>query len=229
MAQGGMEAVLEPGIEQVASEPVLNWPEQEPSPYRLTIPLLLAAGWGALLAFSVMFLIEDGRDSNLFALAKRGAGEGAGETATIEPAAHSRPRWQTADASEAAPATIRTVSASADALPVAAPAIVATPAPRPAQLGYVGTWGPSAYACLAQSKRRGYIPATISENGAKAGHTLCRFRNGRREGAGWTMSADCSERGRNWSAQVRLLVDGDRLTWTSANGSSNYVRCGRRG
>lgn len=227
MAQGGMGAVPDPGYEPVPSEPVLIWPAQESSPYRLTIPLLLAAGWGALLAFSVMFLVEDGRDPSPFALADRGARE----PAATEPVAHPRPRWQVAEDSETAPAVVRTVSAEADALPVAAPTIVTAPVPRPApaQLGYVGTWGPSAYACLAQSKRRGFIPATISENGAKAGHTLCRFRNGRREGAAWTMSADCSERGRNWSAQVRLLVDGDRLTWTSANGSSNYVRCGRRG
>ncbi len=232
MAQGGQDAVLEAGSEPEPHPSAQALPEPffESSPYRLTIPLLLAAGWGALIAFSVTFLIEDGRETGGFAMADRGARE----PGAIEPAARPRPRWAaSSDSEETAPATLKTVSASADALPVTGPvpAVIAAPAPRPAapQLGYVGTWGPTAYACLGHSKRRGYLPATITEGGAKAGHTLCRFRNGRREGAAWTMAADCSERGRNWSAQVRLIVDGDRLTWTSANGSSSYVRCGRRG
>jgi hypothetical protein len=42
------------------------------------------------------------------------------------------------------------------------------------------------------------------------------------------MAADCSERGRRWTSQVRLLVEHDRLTWTSGKGQANYIRCGRR-
>ncbi|MGU3541246.1 peptidase inhibitor family I36 protein, partial [Methylobacterium sp. A54F] len=34
--------------------------------------------------------------------------------------------------------------------------------------------------------------------------------------------------GRRWTSQVRLVVEGERLTWTSAKGSAAYVRCGRR-
>ncbi|WP_257791899.1 hypothetical protein [Methylobacterium durans] len=42
------------------------------------------------------------------------------------------------------------------------------------------------------------------------------------------MAADCNDRGRRWTSQVRLLVEGDRLTWSSAKGSSSYLRCPRR-
>jgi hypothetical protein len=43
------------------------------------------------------------------------------------------------------------------------------------------------------------------------------------------MGAECSDRGRHWSSQVRLVVDGDRLTWSSGRGTAAYIRCGRRG
>ena len=63
---------------------------------------------------------------------------------------------------------------------------------------YTGTWGPTASACGMKSRRRGYLPAVITEDGAQAGRTQCRFRNGH------------------------------RLTGTSGKGPAFYIRCGRR-
>lgn len=205
---------------------------EESVPYRLTVPLLLAAGWGALLTFSVVFLIEDGRDGSASAAPER--------TALLEKAPHTppsivtgetpRPSWSETDpppVAETAPARIvKTVI-------VTPPPTSAPPAQAPGGVGadkidFVGVWGPTTHACAERSRRRGYIPATITEDGATAGHTQCRFRNGRRDGVAWTAAADCSERGRHWTSQVRLVVDGDRLTWTSGKGNSFYVRCGRR-
>ncbi|GEO99748.1 hypothetical protein [Methylobacterium haplocladii] len=211
-------------------------------PVRLTIPLLLAAGWGALLTFSVMFLLEDGRGqmAGHLAAAERTA---VADQSDAERIAMVRARRQataevvtTGDtgviAEEAAvgPAgVIRVASVAPEPLtPVAPVAPVRPPSPAIERVNYVGTWGPTAQACGATSRRRGYLPALITEDGAKAGRTLCRFRNGRRDGIAWTVAADCSERGRRWTSQVRLLVDGDHLTWTSAKGASTYVRCGRR-
>lgn len=93
---------------------------------------------------------------------------------------------------------------------------------------FVGVWGPNTAACGARSKRRGYLPATITRDGARAGGTNCSFRDLRRNGDTWVMAASCGDKERHWSSQVRLVVDGDRLTWLSGKGASTYVRCGRR-
>lgn len=201
-----------------------------PTSFGLTVPLLLAAGWGALLTFSVMFLMDDGRSA--VAATDRMA---AADAKLFERAAEARARAQEAARAAAAepadaalPTVVKVASASADTLPPLSPAAPAPASPPIERVSYVGTWGPTAQACGIRSRRRGYLPAVITEDGAKAGRTLCRFRNGKRDGIAWTLAADCSERGRNWTSQVRLLVDGDRLIWTSAKGSSSYVRCGRR-
>ncbi|MFD0933679.1 peptidase inhibitor family I36 protein, partial [Methylobacterium trifolii] len=98
----------------------------------------------------------------------------------------------------------------------------------PPRAEYVGLWGPNPAACGARSRRRGYIPAMISQERAQAGRTICNFHDGHRSGNTWVMAAECSDRGRRWSSQVRLMVEGDRLTWSSAKGSASYVRCNRR-
>ncbi|MGF3023900.1 hypothetical protein ACQVP2_13860 [Methylobacterium aquaticum] len=92
---------------------------------------------------------------------------------------------------------------------------------------YVGVWGPSAAACASRrSARHGFLPAVIRPGSARAGQTLCRFRNARREGRSWTMTAACSSAGRHWTSRVRLTVAGSRLTWASERGSATYTRCG---
>ncbi|WP_082557866.1 hypothetical protein [Methylobacterium sp. Leaf361] len=103
-------------------------------------------------------------------------------------------------------------------------------APQPASVvaDYVGIWGPTADACGARGRRKGYLPATITPDRAKAGDTVCSFRDAHRAGNAWIMAADCGDHDRRWSTKVRLVVDGDHLTWTSAWGSSAYVRCNRR-
>jgi hypothetical protein len=93
---------------------------------------------------------------------------------------------------------------------------------------YVGTWGPTAAACGVPSRRHNFYRATITPGLAKAGDTTCSFHGQHRAGNAWTMAADCRDHGQQWTSQVRLFVDGDHLTWTSAKGSSNYVRCSRR-
>lgn len=225
----------------------------EPRPLRLAVPLLLAAGWGALLTFSVMFLIEDGHNAvpvpDRTSVSERPEAGRIREAQAPAPVRPQEPAQVAASVVEpaAAPADIlKVASATAEPPPPAtpSPSSAISPAPIPVaiapntvphppglpieRVGYVGVWGPNAQACGSRSRRRGYLPATITEDGARAGRTLCRFRNGRRDGVAWTVAADCSDRGRNWTSQVRLLVDGDRLIWTSAKGSSSYVRCGRR-
>lgn len=233
---GGMAMVARP-------EPAL--PEEGAETGRgsrawLGVPLVLAAGWGAFLAYSAVFLTEDmplrppvveregpaldfpDPGPNAMQAARRVAyglddaaretGQaglpGAGQGRTVQP--H--------------PAETRPV-----ADPQAAP-LAGHPVPLllHERTDHIGVWGPNTAACGAPHRRRGYYQATITSERAQAGRTICTFHDGRRVGNAWVTGADCTDRGRRWSSQVRLVVDGDRLTWTSARGSTTYVRCSRR-
>ena len=181
--------------------------------------VVLAAGWGILFGYSATFLSDDPPFR-------------PAAVAPSDPPNFGFPPLPhpiilaTAEQAPEAPAS-HVAAASAPASPPA-PAQPAPPAPRVERSDYVGTWGPTEAACGKRSRRRGYIPATITPERASAGRTICSFHDGRRVGNAWTMAADCADRGRRWSSQVRLVVDGDRLTWTSGKGSASYVRCGRR-
>lgn len=200
--------------------------------------LVLSAGWGALFVYSAAYLAED------LPLRQPSRAELAAESRTepvaFEVASNIAARLPPAPASEiqrlpsadpaavveAPPARTQLVSLPAD--PAArTPAGASAAASVSAE--FVGIWGPTGAACGARSRRRGYLPATITQNGARAGRTVCSFRDGHRTGNAWLVAAECSDRGRRWSSQVRLVVDGDRLTWSSARGSSSYVRCRRAG
>ncbi|GJD47032.1 hypothetical protein AFCDBAGC_4917 [Methylobacterium cerastii] len=178
----------------------------------------LAAGWGILFGYSLTFLNED--------MPFRPAAAALPEP----PAFGFPPLPQPVVAAVQAPtAPSPSVAVEPQAAPVAAaPMPAPAPVPRMDRAEYVGTWGPTEAACGRRSRRRGYIPATITPDRASAGRTICSFHDGRRTGNAWVMAADCADRGRRWSSQVRLVVDGDRLTWTSGKGTASYVRCGRR-
>jgi hypothetical protein len=91
---------------------------------------------------------------------------------------------------------------------------------------YAGVWGPSAAACAGRrSARRGFLPAVIRPGSARAGQTLCQFRDARRDGRTWTMAASCRSASRRWTSRVRLTVVGNRLTWASERGATTYTRC----
>lgn len=190
---------------------------------RYALPILLVLGWGGLFAYCTAYLTED----MPFRTSSARGGEPA---AIVQP--EDLPRRVIVVAAPEPPTTAAipaVASVIAPSASVAPPAMApATPRPAPVSAEYVGTWGPTAEACGARSHRRGYLPATITPERAKAGRTICSFRDGRRTGNAWVMAAECSDRGRRWSSQVRLVVDGDRLTWTSAKGTSAYIRCNRR-
>ncbi|WP_426214240.1 peptidase inhibitor family I36 protein [Methylobacterium sp. NFXW15] len=191
---------------------------------RHVIPALLVAGWGGLFAYCATYLRED--------LPFRPSAP-AEDTRRPDDARRKvvvLPDLPPDVAPAAPPAETRLAVAAPVPAPDAIQAVAPTAARRPAQASaeYVGTWGPTPAACLSPTRRRGYLPATISADRARAGRTTCTFHDGHRSGAAWLMAAECSDRGRRWSSQVRLLVEGDRLTWTSNRGTSTYVRCGRR-
>jgi len=193
---------------------------------RYVLPALLIVGWAGLFAYSAAYLTEDlpFRPQRTEAPpAETGAG----------PRALSR-RLATLDRADPAP---RSSAAETAAVPVVQPAVRPTPpsplprtvsASAPMGADYVGIWGPTSAACGHRSRRRGYIPATITQDQARAGRTVCTFHDMRRSGGTWVTAAECSDRGRHWSSQVRLTVDDDHLTWSSSRGTVSYTRCSRR-
>ena len=232
------QAIVLAGFEPEPELPPVTDSEERRS-YRLTVPLFLAAGWGALIAFSTMFLMDEakvGRASattERVALAESAAFETASEVLRPIGANPPAPRWDEPEVPAPTPAKAKPAVAAKTVSLTPVPVEAPVPPSRPEKAvveraDYTGTWGPTASACGMKSRRRGYLPAVITEDGAQAGRTQCRFRNGHRDGVAWTTTADCSDRGRRWTSQVRLIVDGDRLTWTSGKGPAFYIRCGRR-
>ncbi|MEL6061734.1 MULTISPECIES: peptidase inhibitor family I36 protein [unclassified Methylobacterium] len=192
--------------------------------------IVLVAGWIGLFAYCAAYLTEDMPFRTPTPLT-------VGEPLIDQPEDLPRRALAFAQPGEPAGVLIPATSPAAETPPAPPPAALAAPpagsaAPsRPSAdyVGtYVGTWGPTAEACGAPSRRHGYLPATITSERARAGDTLCTFRDTRRSGNVWTMAADCAGQDRRWSSHVRLVVEGDRLTWTSAWGTAAYIRCGRR-
>lgn len=209
----------------------------------LALPVALALGWGVLLGYSTVLLTNDTPVRPDAATAQAAMSEpspfenpqgSSAPTRAVAPWSDVAPSPPLAaslkdagDGSYVPPGT-RAVALRHDleALPHGEAPAAASPPIEPA--AYVGLWGPTETACRRGARRRGFLPARITEGGAKAGNTVCTFRDGRRNGTGWSVAASCSDGGRRWSSQVKLVVDGDRLTWSSARGDASYIRCGRR-
>jgi hypothetical protein len=89
----------------------------------------------------------------------------------------------------------------------------------------VGVWAPDAGTCSARNVRERVLPAVINTDGAWAGETFCLFKNKTQTETGWRVVAECSNPRERWTANVRLTVDGNRLTWMSKRGTQAYTRC----
>ena len=89
---------------------------------------------------------------------------------------------------------------------------------------YAGMWGADQSACSTRN-RKGLLPTMIDTDGARAGETFCRFKRKQETQSGWNVVANCSNGRERWVANVRLKVQGERLTWSSERGSQAYVRC----
>jgi hypothetical protein len=88
-----------------------------------------------------------------------------------------------------------------------------------------GVWAPNAGTCSARDFREGALPTVISADGAWAGETFCMFSNKKQTETGWSVVAKCSSPRERWTANVRLTVKDNHLTWTSKRGSQVYSRC----
>ena len=118
----------------------------------------------------------------------------------------------------------RQVDISAPSPAVAVPNGVAAPAPL-SMRSLAGKWAAHPAACSSREKRTAYLPLTIDQRGAKAGGASCSFRRTAQDGNRWSVSATCTDAKESWDAHVRLVLAGNKLTWTSERGSQTYTRC----
>ena len=89
-----------------------------------------------------------------------------------------------------------------------------------------GVWAPDAGTCSARNFREGVLPAVINADGAWAGETFCLFKHKTEIDKGWRVVAECANPRERWKSNVRLILDVNRLTWTSKRGTQAYTRCG---
>jgi hypothetical protein len=99
-----------------------------------------------------------------------------------------------------------------------------TPPVEPIE-SFVGKWAGHRSACSSKNKKTAYIPLTLSERGAKAGGASCMFHKLARHGRTWNIEAKCRNSVESWDSQVRLVLAGPKLTWSSRRGTETYMRC----
>jgi hypothetical protein len=87
-----------------------------------------------------------------------------------------------------------------------------------------GKWAPHPAACSG-NKRSAFLPLTINERGARAGTSSCSFKRTAQDGNRWVVAATCTDAAVTWNANVRLVLAGSKLTWSSERGAQTYTRC----
>ena len=96
--------------------------------------------------------------------------------------------------------------------------------PGQANETFIGGWAGTIAEC--QDGQIGQAPLQITERRAEIGNVVCDFQPPQREGLGWRTQANCTEPGKQaWRANVKILVSGGRLTWSSESGTVSFVRC----
>jgi len=91
-----------------------------------------------------------------------------------------------------------------------------------AEQTFVGGWASSPRDC---DSRASGSPVTISSRRAEAFGGVCEFDEVQRDSAGWRIRGRCSAEGKSWQANIRLVVNGQTLIWSSERGVSEYFRC----
>jgi hypothetical protein len=91
-----------------------------------------------------------------------------------------------------------------------------SPASIRASQSFIGRWcGEKREPPLFINSRR----ATSSAGG------VCEFANFDAAQGEWRVKAVCTEFTRSWTANIRFVVRGNRLVWTSESGSASFLRC----
>jgi len=88
---------------------------------------------------------------------------------------------------------------------------------------FVGNWRPEAESCGAEGDGP---PLRITAQGAETAGGRCEFDSVQHESENvWRVRAKCFVNGETWQASIQFRVTGERLTWSSERGRSQYLRC----
>ena len=112
---------------------------------------------------------------------------------------------------------------TAGAAPFSGPRVAPVPSRPQPPIKLLGKWQPKG-GCSRPGPRGDCITMVIDERGAKAGPASCRFLDKKQDGNRFAIRAECSSGGETWTSNVRLVVAGSRMTWTSERGSQDYTR-----
>jgi hypothetical protein len=96
-------------------------------------------------------------------------------------------------------------------------------ADRAQVMGFVGGWAPNLGDC--HSGTVGRAPLTITVKRAKTSGGVCEFGSVQRDSDGWRVQAICTAGEKSWSASIRLMPKGNRLTWSNERVTEVFVRC----
>jgi hypothetical protein len=96
-------------------------------------------------------------------------------------------------------------------------------ADRAQVMGFVGGWAPNLGDCHSGTVRR--APLTITVKRAKTSGGVCEFKSVQRDSDGWRVQAICTAGEKSWSASIRLMPKGNRLTWSNERVTEVFVRC----
>jgi hypothetical protein len=89
--------------------------------------------------------------------------------------------------------------------------------------GFVGGWASNFDEC--HIGEGGGAPLTITAKRAQTSSGRCQFASVNHDSNGWRVQAICTVGTESWNANIRLMLNGNRLTWSSDRGTDVYFRC----
>ena len=95
----------------------------------------------------------------------------------------------------------------------------------PANETFIGGWAGTISEC--PIGQIGEAPLQITDRRAEIGETVCNFEPPLPEGSGWRTKAVCIAPGKKaWKSNVKIMVSGGQLTWSSDQGGEvSFYRC----
>ena len=86
-------------------------------------------------------------------------------------------------------------------------------------IAFIGGWAVDAAECRTS-------PITITSQRAAGFGAACEFQSTQRESLNvWRLRALCTSNSERWNANIRFMLSGTNLTWSSERGTTTYVRC----
>jgi len=99
---------------------------------------------------------------------------------------------------------------------------IGSPAAIRASRTFLGGWS-SSRECAVKAPNQ--APLWINSQTARVAEGGCQFLSVVREGQGWRFRAKCTLPNETWNANIKMIVNGEQLVWSSERGTETYTRC----